>query len=195
MIERLPHSVHVLFQLADTLSQTRGLQPALASEARWDCKSAANSARLPEDAKSWERNNVQATEMFWTEEMCVGVEELDDDHKQLIALPNEANETLSSGQSREVVGEVLDRLVEKTTTHFAHEESLFDQTGFPGAVAHRREHDLMLGQALKWHAHFKSGLPPFLSEEQICSFQSWLDNHIQGADMQYGPHLNAKGNH
>jgi hemerythrin-like metal-binding protein len=131
--------------------------------------------------------------MVWTEEMSVGVEELDDDHKQLIALLNEANDKLSSAQSREVVGEVLDRLVNRTTTHFAHEEALFGQTGFPGAEAHRREHDLMLGQAMAWHAHFKSGLPPLLSVDQICSFQSWLDNHIQGADMQYGSHLNAKG--
>lgn len=136
---------------------------------------------------------MQTAEMVWTQEMSVGVEELDNDHKQLIALLNEANEALSSGQSREVVGAVLDRLVEMTTTHFAHEEALFDQTGFPGAEAHRREHDLMLGQALKWHAHFKSGFPPFLSEENICSFQSWLDNHIQGADMLYRPHFNVIG--
>lgn len=131
--------------------------------------------------------------MVWTEEMSVGVEALDNDHRGLIDLLNQAHERLSTGQSREVVGEVLDRLVSRTTTHFAREEAFFEQTGFPGAEAHRREHDLMLGQALKWHAHFKSGLPPFLSVEQILGFQSWLDNHIQGADMLYGPHLKAKG--
>jgi hemerythrin len=133
--------------------------------------------------------------MIWTEKMSVGVKELDDDHKQLIDLLNEAHEGLSRGQSREALEEVLDRLVEKTMSHFAHEEALFNRTGFPGAEAHRREHDLMLGTALQWHAHFKSGCPPFLSEENISGFESWLDNHIQGADMLYGPHLNAKGIH
>lgn len=133
------------------------------------------------------------TPMIWTEEMSVGVKGLDDDHKQLIDLLNEALESLSSGQSREVLGEVLDRLVEKIKAHFAHEESLFDRTGFAGAEAHRREHDLVLATALKWQAHFKSGYPPILSLDDLGSFESWLDNHIQGADMLYGPHLNAAG--
>jgi hemerythrin-like metal-binding protein len=133
------------------------------------------------------------TPMIWTGEMSVGVKELDDDHKQLIDLLNEALETLSSGQSREVLAEVLGRLVEKTKAHFAHEERLFDRTGFAGAEAHHREHDLMLATALKWQAHFKSGCPPILSVEDLNGFESWLDNHIQGADMLYGPHLNAAG--
>jgi hemerythrin len=133
------------------------------------------------------------TLMTWNDEMSVGVKELDDDHKQLIDLLTEAHEALLSGLSREALGEVVDRLVDRTMAHFAHEEALFDRTGFPGADAHRREHDLMLDQALKWQAHFKSGSPPPLSVEHICGFESWLDNHIQGADMLYGPHLNAAG--
>jgi hemerythrin-like metal-binding protein len=133
------------------------------------------------------------TLMIWTEEMSVGVKELDDDHKQLIGMLNVAQETLSSARSREALEEVLDRLVEMTKAHFVHEERLFDQAGFPGAEAHRREHDLMLAAALKWQAHFKSGRPPFLSVENLNGFESWLDNHIEGADMLYGPHLNAAG--
>ena len=135
------------------------------------------------------------TLMIWTEEMSVGVKELDDDHKQLIGMLNVAQETLSSARSREALEEVLDRLVEVTKVHFAHEETLFDRTGFPGAEAHRREHDLMLAAALQWQAHFKSGCPPFLSEEDLGGFESWLDNHIEGADLLYGPHLNAAGIH
>jgi hemerythrin len=135
------------------------------------------------------------TLMIWTEEMSVGVKELDDDHKQLIGMLNVAQETLSSARSREALEEVLDRLVEVTKAHFAHEERLFDRAGFPGAEAHRREHDLMLASALKWQAHFKSGCPPFLSVENLSGFESWLDNHIEGADMLYGPHLNAIGIH
>ena len=80
------------------------------------------------------------TLMTWNDEMSVGVKELDDDHKQLIGMLNMAQETLSSARSREALEEVLDRLVEVTKVHFAHEETLFDRTGFPGAEAHRREH-------------------------------------------------------
>jgi hypothetical protein len=34
-----------------------------------------------------------------------------------------------------------------------------------------------------------------IPHELVNSLQSWLDNHIQGADLKYGPHMNAHGIH
>jgi len=133
------------------------------------------------------------TEMIWNETMSVGVCGLDDDHKELVALLNEMDEAVAAGQSKDAINAIIDRLMESIKTHFAREEDLMAKSGFPGAAEHTREHDETLKAVLEWQAHFRSASSPMMSPEILSGFQSWLDNHIQGADMVYGPYLNAKG--
>ena len=133
------------------------------------------------------------TEMIWNESMSVGVGGLDEDHKELVALLNEMDEAVACGQSRDAINAIIDRLMEAVKTHFAREEDLMAKAGFPGAAEHTREHDETLKAILQWQAHFRSSSSPMMSPEILSRFQSWLDNHIQGADLVYGPYLNAKG--
>ena len=132
-------------------------------------------------------------EMIWNETMSVGVGGLDDDHKELVALLNEMDEAVAAGQNRDAINAIIDRLTESIKTHFAKEEALMAKSGFPGAAEHTREHDETLKAVLEWQAHFRSSSAPMMSPEILSGFQSWLDNNIQGADMVYGPYLNAKG--
>jgi hemerythrin len=133
--------------------------------------------------------------MAWNEEVSVGVQKWDDDHNGLIAFMNQMHEAIAMGQTRQAINAIVDRLVESVKAHCAREEAFFVQSGFAGAPAHHFEHDQMLRTALEWQAHFNSGSSPAMTMDVLSRFKSWLDNHIQGADMQYGPHLNSKGIH
>jgi len=139
------------------------------------------------------RGELQMAEMIWNEKMSVGVQDLDDDHKKLVALLNEMDEAVVAGQSRDAVNAIIDRLMVSIKAHFAREEDFMAKSDFPGAAEHHREHDETLMAILEWQAHFKTASSSILSPEVLNRFQSWLDNHIQGADMQYGPHMNSKG--
>jgi hemerythrin len=132
-------------------------------------------------------------QMIWNEKMSVGVEEMDGDHQELIALLNEIHAAVAADQSRDATNEIIDRLMKSVKAHFDREQNLLEKSGFSGAAAHHREHDEMLRTARDWQAHFKDASFSKLSLEAVSGFQSWLDNHIQGADMLYGPHLNAMG--
>ena len=131
--------------------------------------------------------------MTWNDKMSVGIVVIDEDHKKLVSLLNELYEGITAGHGKETLGKVLDGLVSYTKMHFAREEHYFVKTGYPGAAAHKKEHDELTRQVLDVQARYKSGQISTLSLEVMSFLKNWLTNHIQGTDRKYGPHLNAKG--
>lgn len=131
--------------------------------------------------------------MAWVDEMSVGVKVLDDDHKRLIELLNRLHEGIVSGQSRRVLEDVIEQMLDYTKYHFSREESLFNKAGFPGAAEHKHEHDLLIRRAINLQSRFENGQSTELSLEAMNFLKKWLTGHIQGSDRDYMPFLAAKG--
>lgn len=128
----------------------------------------------------------------WTPKMSVGVKACDEDHKILIDLLNRLYEGMTNGdQGKEVLGHVLEELVEYTKFHFAREESFFEQTGYP-AIEHKKEHRELLGQTEQLRSRYREG-DTAISLETLGLLIDWLTIHIQGADKEYSSHLHAHG--
>ena len=129
----------------------------------------------------------------WNDKMSVGVREIDAEHKNLVSMLNNLYDGMQSGKAQEALAKVLDELISYTASHFAHEERLFAQTGYPAADGHIAEHRALTKQALEVQSKYKAGATAALSMEVLNFLRNWLVNHIQGSDRKYGPHLNAKG--
>ncbi len=127
----------------------------------------------------------------WTDDLSVGVEASDEDHKRLIDLLNQLAEGISFRQGKEIVGKVLDELESYTRYHFAREEEFFERTGYP-AADHIREHRELVEQVVTLQSRYKTG-ETALAIETLNILKRWLTDHIQGADAKYGSHLNANG--
>jgi hemerythrin-like metal-binding protein len=125
--------------------------------------------------------------------MSVGVAALDNDHKKLTGMVNELFDGIMAGQGKDAVGKILDGLVAYTTQHFGREEQFFAQTGYPDAAAHKAQHQDLCKQVLAVQEKYRAGATAALSIETLHFLKSWLINHIQGTDKEYGPHLNARG--
>jgi hemerythrin len=124
--------------------------------------------------------------------MSVGVRQLDDDHKKLISMINELHAGMLAGHSNEVVGGILKRLVAYTVQHFGHEEAFFAQTSFPGAAAHKLEHEKLKQTVMVEVQRFQCGTVG-LGIETLNFLRDWLRHHIQESDKAYGPYLNQHG--
>lgn len=133
--------------------------------------------------------------MTWNEKLSVGVRQLDDDHKHLVGMVNHLYEGMRAGHAKAVLGPILDELVEYTKVHFGHEEAMFAKTQFPGAVAHKAEHDKLTQQVLDIQTRYKAGALGILSLEVMDFLKAWLVNHIQCEDKHYTHHLNTHGIH
>jgi len=135
--------------------------------------------------------------MKWNEEMSVGVQSMDDDHKKLIDLLNEMHEGLAAGLDREALGAIIERLIEYTRIHLRNEERLLADADYPApnSSEHHKEHDQMIATALKAQANFRCGSNEMLTIEMLTFLQNWLNAHIMGTDKLYGPYLNSRGIH
>jgi hemerythrin len=128
----------------------------------------------------------------WGSEYSVGVLRMDMQHKKLIQFLNDLYEALQEGRGRDTLREVLNGLVLYTKTHFAEEEKIMQQYGFPGFEEHSKKHDGMTLKVLEIQKKFNAG--EISNPIQITNFlKDWLKKHIMGTDKQYGVYLNQKG--
>lgn len=119
----------------------------------------------------------------WNTSYSVKVEAMDAQHKRPFEIIRELYTAMRAGQGKQVVGEVLHRLIEYTVQHFAAEEKLMEKNGYQLLAAHRIEHKTLTDKVVA----FKKDFETFL--------QDWLTHHIQDVDQKYGAFLNSKGLH
>lgn len=131
--------------------------------------------------------------LLWTENLRVGVEEFDEDHKRLIALVNALHGAIEAGTSKEILKGVLDDLEQYAWHHCACEEFVFLKTGYPDARAHTQEHYELRQMVAKMKQRHESGMDADLSLDVMNLIYIWLTNHIYCADRKYSEFMRARG--
>lgn len=129
----------------------------------------------------------------WDDKYCVGIDELDEQHKMLISLVNELGEAMRVGQGRDILSGIFDELIADTISHFEAEEKRFMQCRYPGRLAHALEHENLKMQVMKFRQSFNNGSEA-ISVPVMNFFKSWLTNHIMESDKQYAVFFNSQGN-
>jgi len=127
----------------------------------------------------------------WRNEFSVEIGSVDAQHKMLFAIANELYNAMASGQSKMALGRILDRLVQYTKVHFAHEERLMRLHGYPDFAVHKAEHDALTAQVMKFQEDFTRGRVA-MSVQLLQFLKSWLEAHIKGTDQKYSPFLRSK---
>jgi hemerythrin len=128
----------------------------------------------------------------WDESMSVNVQEIDQQHQQLIVLMNELHDAMLQRKTRTVLGQVIQGLVEYTEYHFATEEKYFDQFAYPEATAHKNIHREFVAKVSDFQEGFAAGRL-LLSIDVMKFLKEWLVNHIKGDDHRFGPFFNQHG--
>lgn len=128
----------------------------------------------------------------WKDEYSVGVAELDRQHRGLIEMIGELHEAMMEGRGGDVMGDILERLVEYTKVHFGAEEAYFAEFDYPGTAMHIAEHRKLIAEVDRYIGDFREK-KTILSVELLVFLTDWLSNHIIASDKLYGPYLNAKG--
>lgn len=127
--------------------------------------------------------------IVWNDQLSVEDDELDADHKQLVAILNLLYDALGNECSRDLLGEILEELTIYTKLHFAYEERMIDESHFPDAEAHKALHR----QAGEWLAEtrtrFQDGTLPGPTLEVMNYLKDWLFQHIIGEDKRYTPYI------
>jgi hemerythrin len=128
----------------------------------------------------------------WSEDLSVNIAEIDRQHQKLITMINELHDAMKERRTDEVLGKIIDSLVNYTETHFAFEEGYFEEFNYPATKSHKKEHDNFAEKISKFKDDFDN--KKILLSTAITDFlKDWLVTHIQGTDKQYSDYFNQKG--
>jgi hemerythrin len=127
----------------------------------------------------------------WKNEYAVGIGSIDAQHQGLFAIGRELYAAMSAGQGKSVLARLLDRLVQYSTVHFAHEERLMQLHHYPDFARHKAEHDALVKQVVAFQTEFNGGRAT-MAVQVLHFLKDWLEKHIQETDFAYVPYLKAQ---
>ena len=128
----------------------------------------------------------------WNATYSVKVKRFDDDHQQLFNIVNELHEGMSKGRGKEVLQDVLTKLLRYTERHFTAEEAVMKELAYPGLAAQTDQHRKFTNKIKEVADQYKAGSLG-LSVDVLDYLTKWLSQHIVGVDKQYSEFMNAKG--
>lgn len=128
----------------------------------------------------------------WSDQLSVGIEEIDDQHKKLVAMLNKMNDAIHEHRGSEVTRPILNEIAEYTRVHFATEESLMRATNYPDYDVHKAQHEDLIAQVQDLQAKLDAGSHA-ISFELLHFLKTWLTKHIIESDKQYGPYFLSRG--
>jgi hemerythrin len=79
-------------------------------------------------------------------EYSVGIDSMDEEHRQLIRLINELYEEMKERKDRDSIEQFLGDIHAAVSAHFALEERLMSKAGFEEFDAHKEDHEELLDQ-------------------------------------------------
>jgi len=120
--------------------------------------------------------------LVWNEKFKVGIDLIDDDHKQLISLLDQSRKITAKQSSNVMMNKVLNELVSYTKIHFKREEALMQACEYPDAERHIKIHEALIEQIENMHKQLVQGQ---LSRTKLIIFLTeWLVGHIGSKDKQ-----------
>jgi hemerythrin len=130
--------------------------------------------------------------LTWSDELSVGIQEIDEQHKVLVDLLNDLHDAVLHRHGRDAIGPILGRLAEYTRIHFAVEESLMRILDYPEYEKHKEEHVSLIEQVTDLDKKFKQDNLN-VSMNLLHFLKDWLSEHIICSDKDYGPFFLSKG--
>ena len=127
----------------------------------------------------------------WCEDLSVGIDEIDQDHRQLITCLDNLFTACSAGQGPVVLKDILARLMQYTREHFSHEEDVMRRVDYPDFDEHREMHIELVSALDDIIEEFTISNNHELSNKTLQFLEDWLTHHILIEDKKIGKYICA----
>ena len=119
----------------------------------------------------------------WKEEYATGIDDVDDEHRDLIDVINRLHELLLADDARLTVPAFFARLIDGVSAHFALEERIMSESAYPDREAHRADHERLLDE-------MRDLVQAFANAEEVDSvdlamrLEPWFSHHFATHDLR-----------
>ncbi|HSW62830.1 MAG TPA: bacteriohemerythrin [Dissulfurispiraceae bacterium] len=134
----------------------------------------------------------------WHDDLSVGVAEIDEQHKELIARVVRLLSALDQRAAENEIRDLFTFLESYVVVHFGTEERYmkdYGDQGYPYAHHHKSEHKAFIRDFREFRADLDGALP---AQIFINEFARWISNwyklHIEKVDKGLGAFLQSAGN-
>jgi diguanylate cyclase (GGDEF)-like protein/hemerythrin-like metal-binding protein len=133
-------------------------------------------------------------ELIWNEGMSVGIDAIDDDHKQIIAILAKLTSIHSKKVTKETIEGIFVELEDYVSLHFAREEALLEKAGYKDIINHKKSHQKFVEHLPELKKNWLTEDSLACSEKIISFLHHWIVNHILEEDFDYVPTLHTSAN-
>ncbi len=126
----------------------------------------------------------------WTEKFSVGVEALDDQHKELFKLLHDLSVALKTDVNADP-GSALTRLQTYILFHFSSEEHLLAKYGYADLEQHVEEHERFKAKVDEFKRKYSDDKPKLALEIRNW-IAEWIVSHVMETDKKYADFLAPK---
>ncbi len=132
-------------------------------------------------------------EFVWDEGMSVGIDSLDDDHKQLIAILAQLMSAKNDKLGPDDIDGIFERLEGYCQSHFTREEAFLAKIDYQQFDAHKQSHQAFIKKIpqLKEQWFTKITESEAVKDKIIIFLQQWLIKHILEEDLDYVPAIHC----
>jgi len=116
---------------------------------------------------------------------------VDKDHKEIFGLVGELLEDKFDSRA-ERINTAIKFLIDYVSKHFAREERLMDESNYPQAAFHKKEHSDFARVAVELSKKVEGNLENIdLSLEVNNVIVAWLTKHVMGSDKSLAQHYQS----
>lgn len=134
--------------------------------------------------------------MQWTADLSVGIEEIDEQHKELFSRINSLVAAIKGADCKSKIDGVISFLEEYAQTHFSLEEGFMMRAGYDEYEQHKRQHGIFL-KALS-DIKVQAATPRVQGASYDLSVTTnqvvvdWIRSHIMTVDKRLGAFLETR---
>ena len=129
----------------------------------------------------------------WDNNLSIGIESIDSQHKMLIERLQAVTEAIESNQGEGTIAKTLDFLLDYTDFHFSEEEKQMAEHDYPGLDLQKQQHEEFSSAVKKLVEDFEAeGAVKDIADHIRDFLFNWLKKHIKEVDHQFGQFLTEK---
>jgi len=121
----------------------------------------------------------------WNNQLVLGIESVDKQHKHLIDLTNQLDEAVAIGADRDTIIKIVNGLIDYTVYHFQHEDRLMSEANFNPTMhaIHDAEHKEFVAKMMVVQLEVQADINA-ISVDLMDYMVNWLYHHILNTDKK-----------